>query len=332
MTTLFDLPAEILSQILAPLAYTDLLGFSKTCREAHSFVSPQNQLLWQAIFCRMFDDPRDRWNSLTETARAKTEERERNWDWFLELKRRVVALRWVQSDDNDAVLLWDEDEDEIEALVDTFLDILDTAKTCPTPQELKAGKEPKCDDRDLSLNLALLPSGYYFTGKFDGLVRGVPVSAGRGGYGSVDAAVMNMPGAWNRTPGRPLTRSQAAREMDKLVRSEAGSRLHVLCGLTGREKDDIKAVGRARRITYDWDLTNAGNEYGPFKDDGSGEVDWRRLECISTVVTRQFSSDVRDRWILPSTRGFCYYLPYRTLTDPTTPEDWARASGNWWGT
>lgn len=328
MTPLFSLPAEVLSQILAHLSHPCLLHFTQTCRDAHSFASPENQLLWQAVFLHKFDDPRDRWNSLTKTAQEQAKEREKTWDWYLELKRRVLALRWVRYDGNEAALLWN--QDEIDELAETFLDIMDTAKSYPSARELKAGKKPELDDRDLSLNLNLLPTNYNFTGEFDGLVRGTPTSAGRGIYGVNDAAVMSMPGAWNSTPGRPMTRSQATRELDKIVRSEAGSRLHVLCGLTVREEHDVKAVGRARRITYDWNLTNEDNDYGPFKTDGSGQVDWRRLESVCTIVARQFSSAVRSRMILP--QGFCFSIPHRTLTDPTVPEDWARVTGNWCGT
>lgn len=328
MATIFSLPSEVLSHVLSHLSYTCLLNFAETCRDARSFTSPQNQVLWQAVYCHKFDDPRDRWNSLTKTAQEQIKEREKTWDWFLELKRRIIALRWVRYDGNEAALLWD--EDEIDKLAETFLDIIDTAKSCPTPKETKGGKKAQLDDRNLSLNLGLLPTNYNFTGEFDGLVRGLPTSAGSGSFGINNAAVMNMPGAWNSTPGRPLTRSQANREMDKVIRSEAGSRLHVLCGLTVREEHDVKAVGRARRITYDWNLTNATNDYGPFKTDGSGQVDWRRLEAVCTIVARQFSSAVRSRMVLP--QGFCFSIPHRTLTDPTIPEDWARVTGNWCGT
>lgn len=241
----------------------------------------------------------------------------------------MLALRWVKYDGNDAAVLWD--TAEIEELTETFLDILDTAKSFPSARDMKGGKKAELDDRELSLNLACLPSNYNFTGEFDGLVRGLPTSAGGAGlYGVGDSAVMNMPGSWNSTPGRPFTRSLATRKLDKMVRSEAGSRLHVLCGLTVREEHDVKAVGRARRITYDWNLTNQENDYGPFKADGSGEVDWRRLESVCTVVARQFSSAVRSRMILP--QGFCFSIPHRTLTDPTIPEDWARVTGTWCGT
>lgn len=340
--TILTLPPELLFQILSKLPYNDLVRFASTCRETHSFASPRNQLLWQAIFLSKFDDPRDRWATLVKTAREdeRQREREERWDWFVELRRRVGALRAVRSGvlgvDND-----EEDGEEAESrkeeVIAALLDIIDTAKACPTESDLARGRKPETDDRDLSSNLGLLPINSHFTAEFDGLVRGLPAGTvkrnkGIGYYGGDILAASGMPGSWHndRTPGRPMTRAQAAREMDKIVRSEAGSRLHVLCGLTDLEAMDDRSLGRARRVTYDWNLTDEVNEYGPFKRDGSGDVDWRRLEAICTVVARQFGLAVRERMTLP--QGFCFSLPYRTLKDPNVPEDWAGGQGTWCGT
>lgn len=326
-----SLPSEILSQIFTRLTYPDLLAFAYTCHEAYSFASPGNQVLWQATFLHEFDDPRDRWNSLTKAARAPHKERELNWDWHVELKKRVVALKYATAGN---LAIEEGDIETYESVVEALLDIIDTAKACPTPEELKAGKKLEVDDRGLSSNLSLLPINYHFTPEFDRLIRGLPALAAKrhvgSGYGIDSTSVPSMPGSWESTPGRPMTRSQSAREMDRIVRSEAASRLHVLCGLTEWEERDGKAIGRARRITYDWNDTDELNDYGPFKRDGSGEIDWRRLEAICTVVARQFALAVRGRMILP--QGFCFSLPYRTLVDPTVPNDWARAQGTWCGT
>lgn len=334
-TTLLALPSEILSQILSRLAYQDLVSFASTGHQARNFCSPsRNQLLWQAVFLHKFDDPRDRWSSLTRTPREQILDKQANFDWHAELKKRVIALHYVTGGrllDNQK-----EGEDEnYEGVIEALLDIVDTAKACPTNRELQAGKKPTVDDRDLSLNLGLLPINYHFEPEFDGLVRGIPASAVRINSRHKDiekgglSTLMMLGGRNWDTPGRALTRSQAAREMDKLARSENASRLHVLCGLTEWEERDDKAVGRARRIVYDWNTTNAENEYGLWKG-RSGETDWRRLEAVVTVVARQFALAVRGRMTLP--QGFCFSLPYRTLTDPTVPDDWAGVQGLWCGT
>ncbi|KAK5104123.1 hypothetical protein LTS08_002007 [Lithohypha guttulata] len=332
--SIISLPPEILSQVLCRLSHTDLLAFSVTCRDAREHASPQNQLLWQAVFLQIFDDPRHRWDSLTRTVRQAGKDREVGWDWYNELRRRIVALRFVKSS---KVAFENSNDPEAESVIEALLDIIDTAKTCLTPSEIQAGRKPEVDDRELSLNLGLLPIPYYFSREFDGLVRGLPASMVRRNaapkyYEGDTSNARSMPGSWNeeRTPGRPTTRLRAALEMEKAVRSAAGSRLHVLCGLTEYEVQDERALGRARRVTYDWTLTNSATDYGPFKNDGSGEIDWRRLEAVCSVVSRQFGNAIRGRMTPP--QGFCFSLPYRTLLDPTTPNDWARVQGNWCGT
>lgn len=333
------LPCELLTTILCSVDYEDLVQFSKTCREAHALLAPSNHLIWQSAYLQKFDDPRDRRKLSAKPSEPACDQRDNTYDWFLELRKRVSALRWVRK--GYASGLWDgqgqdnaqeQEDSRLSKVIETLLEIIDTAKVYPTDDELDAGRKAEVDDRALSKNLALLPTNYEFTAEFDGLVRGLPASVVKKnlGYGfSVNDAAVGMPGAWH-VPGRPTTRSQAAIQWDKIVRSEAGSRLHVLSGLTKREESDEKALGRARRITYDWSSTDQRNEWGPLKMDESGEVDWRRMEAICTVVARQFSLAVRGRMILP--QGFCFSIPYRTLSDPTAPDDWARAQGLWVGT
>lgn len=335
-SNILALPTEIVTYILHHLSYTDLIAFSSTCRETQAFASPRNQQLWQAIFLQKFDDPRDRWNSLTKTARTALKDTEESWDWYSELQRRVLALRYVKAG---APPLDENDSTKTEEIISALLDIIDTSKSCPTAEETQRGMKVQEDDRYLSKNIGLLPTNYHFTAEFDGLVRGLPASTVRRNandnyYGGDILAATGMPGSWDATPGRPMTRSQAALSealaLDKIVRSENASRLHVLCGLTSLEMLDERAVGRARRIVYDWNLTDELSEWGPYKRDGSGEVDWKRLEAVCTVASRQFGLAVRGRMTMP--QSFCFSLPDRTLRDPTVPEDWARVQGVWCGT
>lgn len=335
-SNVLDLPTEIIAYILVQLSYRDLLAFSATCRETQAFASPRNQQLWQAIFLQKFDDPRDRWNTLTKTARSAVKDREESWDWYTELQRRVQALRYVKAG---ALPIDENDSEKSEDVIAALLDIIDTAKSCPTAEEVQKGMKVQEDDRYLSKNIGLLPINYHFTPEFDGIVRGLPASvvkrnANANYYGGDILAAASMPGSWDAAPGRRMTRSQAALSeamaFDKIVRSENASRLHVLCGLTTFEEQDERAIGRARRIVYDWNLTDELSEWGPYKRDGSGEVDWKRLEAVCTVAARQFGLAVRGRMTMP--QSFCFSLPHRTLSDPTVPDDWARVQGVWCGT
>ena len=335
-----NLPPEILFQILIHLSHShaSITALSSTCHDLHNFTSPtRNPLLWQSIFLQTFDDPFQRWSSLTKTPRLASTSRQKSWSWFLEFRRRIVALRHLKA--GKFAIDTENDPQHAEEVISTILDIIDTAKSCLTSEEIATGKTQQVDDRAISLNLGLLPINYNFTPEFDGLVRGLPASmvrrnAGLGYYGgdTLAATSVPMPGAFDYVPHRDrvTTRLQASQALDKIVRSENASRLHVLCGLTELEEVDEKCIGRARRLVYDWELTDERTEWGPFKADGSGEVDWRRLEAVVTVAARQFNLAVKGRMIMP--QSMCFSLPYRTLLDPTVPEDWARVHGIWCGT
>jgi hypothetical protein len=104
----------------------------------------------------------------------------------------------------------------------------------------------------------------------------------------------------------------------------------VLYGRTVRERIDHGAKGAARRIVYDWGNPVTTNDYGPFQKDGSGVIDWKTLEAVTSVMLRHFEMGAEGRIAIP--QGFCYSIPYRTLTDPTVPGDWARVTGSWIGT
>ena len=324
--TILDLPAEILSNIFCRLRYKDLVAISKSCHQAHEFCSPENQTLWQSVFLHDYDDPRDRWASLTKTHQATILERQATFDWFVELRKRVIALNYD-------TLIDDTDADVYEHTIETILDIVDTAKSCNSLKDAQSGRVQEIDDRDLSLNITMLPTNYAFTARFAALIRGHTSSVIQRGpehYG-LDQSTVNrlMPGGWEERP-RPFTRSMAGLEHDKIIRSDNASRLHVLAGLSEWEIKDEKSMSRARRVTYNLNTTNSRNEYGPWKDDLSGEVDWQRLEAIFAVVARQFTTAVKGRMTLP--QGFCFSIPHRTLVDPTIPDDWAGVSGNWVGT
>jgi len=219
-----------------------------------------------------------------------------------------VTLRALQEHDvNNAGV-----EDEI----DTLLSMIDTAKFSPSPSDAEQGLLASTDDRNLSLNMKILAE--------------VNWSCRPG---------IEMLIHQSRTSGKikpptddrmRVTRSMAATAQYENCRPESAARLHVLYGITVRERIEHEARGHARRKVYNWHLTGQDNDYGPFKRDGSGDIDWFLLEAICSVIGRNFEFCVDGHLNMPS--GFCYAIPHRTLADPTTPEDWARITGPWLGT
>lgn len=295
---LLELPPELLSHILAYLDALTVARFKQTCKAADKLASPQNQLLWKAVFLQVFDDPSDAWALMPNQDRAQQEE----WDWFRELRRRFVSLNALRSRKTPlpAAQLCSEE------FIDTILSIIDTAKFAPNTRDIKQGISPSADDRTLSRNLKILANYDRYRAGLESMIH----DSGRGPVGRV-------------------TRSMAVAD-EEYNRPESASRLHVLNGLTVRERIEHRARGIARRKVYNWHLTGADNDYGPFKRDGTGRVDWSLLEGICSVIGRNFEFCVDSQLSLPS--ELAYSIPHRTLADPTVPDDWARVTGLWLGT
>lgn len=307
-----ELPQELLGRALSFLGPADIVRFGQTCQLAWAFIDPANVVLWQSAFLQVFDDPQDAWMLLTPTARESRPDTGAQYNWHAQLKRRLQALQAIDAKWTGELL--SSNGPTPDEVIDAILDIIDTAKSRPTRRELQLGKRPETDDRS-SRNIALLPTPYSFSVRFDRLVRG-----------SYENSSETGAGVWH-SPGRPTTRAMASAPGP---RSEAACRLHVLGGVTEQEAKDNRALGAARRSVYDWDLTNSATEYGPLKEDGSGNVDWHRLDAVCTVVTRHFSRAAQGRMTIP--QGYQYSIPHRTLGDPMVPDDWAGVTGTWCGT
>lgn len=307
---LIDLPQEILGNIVSFLKPKDIISVGRTCQRAHSFIGRSNQILWRNAFLQIFDDPEEVWAKLPSSCSAPRTD----WDWLQVLERRLRALaalyrRWPR----------DEDAELAEQHRTAILDIIDTAKYAPSQSDIAQGKLPHVDDRS-SLNVQLLadiPERFH---GFDRFVFDIDKKDGAPSSTSYD-------NPWDTV--RPITRSMsyAAREDNRPM---SAARLHTLYGMTMRERLDHRSRGLARRKVYNWSLTNASTDYGPFMLDGSGRVNWPLLEGACSTITRNFEFTVDGHVSLP--HGMNYSIPHRTLPDPSVPHDWARAQGTWLGT
>lgn len=311
---ILQLPQELLAHTLSFLHPEVIMRFGRTCKQAHAFVNPQNQILWRSAFLHIFDDPNDAWSMMPGSDALRVYSND--WDWHHELVRRLSALREIRSK-------WCAHDEAARAAghLDTLLSILDTAKFSPTARDIANGRLPVEDDRYLSLNMLILADVDHYRAGLENLI-----------HDSGTVRYMRYAGSdgnpWD-SPRRPVTRSMTWNEMEK-NRPESASRLHVMFGLTVRERIENMARGAARRKVYDWSLSGPDNDYGPFKRDGSGQVDWSFLEGIHSVIARNFAMCVEGHISMP--QGFCYSIPHRTLKDPTVPNDWARVTGPWLGT
>ncbi|KIW18544.1 hypothetical protein PV08_02832 [Exophiala spinifera] len=313
---ILELPQELLGHILSFLHPQDIIHFCQSNKRAQTFASPRNQVLWRSAFLHIFDDPKDAWSLMPNAASLL---KDCQWDWHVELVRRLLALRAIRSKWCVADEAWRAKEH-----INALLSILDTAKFGPDERDNATGRLPREDDRYLSLNLQVLSNVDSFRDGLENLIHDTDrVLYMRHTGGSSDD------NPWT-SPRRPVTRSMSWWAENEVNRPECASRLHVLFGLTVRERIEHRARGAARRKVYDWSLTGADNDYGPFKRDGSGSVDWSLLEGVHSVIARNFSMCVDGHISMP--QGFPFSIPHRTLVRSDAPRDWARVSGSWLGT
>ena len=296
------------SQVFSFLEAADVVAYGLTCSKAHRLIIPSEErnTLWKGVFLNSYDDPAHSREALPETARKPYKDLDKEWDWYARLRERKGITRLINSDKPVSFK-----EDYTEA-VRILLDIIETAKTGPTKAELARGIRRQIDDRQ-SRNLDVLAQLSY---------------SGRRNLERIIHArhLETLIDVQPRSYGRPVTRSTSV-----IQQPDSLARLHLLFGMTEMEQNNAPRLqGHGRRLVYDWSLTGPSTDYGPFNLNGSGKVNWQLLEGICSTISRNFYRCADGRIIMPE--GFHYSIPYRTLDDPTVPEDWAGAQGAWLGT
>lgn len=304
---LLELPHELLGHVAAFLIPEDVVHFGQTCRSANTLISPSNQVLWRDAFLHVYDDPKDAWSRLPQSYDVPN----KAWDWHQELKQRQLSLR----------ILFNKyprraDIEEGTDPVTSLLSIIDTIKFAPTRAEISQGKLLEVDDRSSPI-LQRLGDPHSYQRGMDFLIHE---------YFSNEPSQTRESYTW---PGRPMTRARAVSTQSS-ARTEAASRLHVLHGLTNKERTDYKLRNQARQKVYDWDNTSQKTDYGPFAFDNTGKVNWPLLESVMCLICHCFECCIQGQLALPT--GLCYSIPHRTLVPPTTQHDWARVQGSWLGT
>lgn len=312
---LLGLPREILSQILCFLHPTNLIAFGQTCQTALLYISPKDQILWRDSFLQAFDDPFVAWSALLPSARSANASQEAHWDWYARLRERCIALQSIATADKI------QRRTHMERNADVLVNIIETAHNGPPSLEFRkcraqGGVHPK--DPHPSLNIRAVEEAFRTHPDAERSVHDF----------ETDVTLLSTPSELLPGPlGRPFTRSMAALPFPV---SETASRLHIYFGLTRRERSNPKAQSPARQLVYDWHLSGEDTDYGPFKRDNSGYVNWNLLEAVCSLIGRHFELLI-DRHIgIP--QGLRYAIPYQMKSDPSCPEDWASVTGSWLGT
>lgn len=298
---LLELAPEIIQHILEYLKPKDVLSLSQTCSTARQFTLPSNQLLWQTCFIQEFDDPRIAWETWLPTARRNNAKIEEEWDWYTELRKRYIAIRAIVSEDAE------KRKENYEENIATLISMVETAS------RLKVDKRSheSLNMNELMYAFEYSPSTEFFIHDFH-----------------TDRESSLLPLLITSTNiSRPLTRSMVSNGLSQSA-SDLASRFHIVHGLTARERQSRSAKGAARSLVYDWFLTGPSADYGPFKQDDPGEVNWKLLEAIYSVITRNFELVTDSRIHFP--QGFQYNVAFHhRLADD---KDWANIEGGLVGT
>lgn len=272
---LLNLPAELLNNALSYLEADDVIAFSRTCSRAHKFVTPDNSTLWRQVFLNSYDNPDRRWSAELPTARKANQDVVDNWDWFFRLRQRMTVVRLITAE---KLINVTADYTEV---VQILLNMIETAKTRPSPADIARGIEPQIDDRR-SLNIDVLTE--LSDRRHNNLDRII--------HARQMDLLAHIPS--RNSTNRPVTRST----LHLIEQPDIAARLHVLHGLTKMEKDAPRLRGIARRLVYDWSLTGPTTDFGPFKLNGSGEVNWQLLEGVCSTISRNFSRCADGRYVL----------------------------------
>ena len=311
---LLSLPPELLEQVCSFLDPYDLVTFGKVCHYAATVISPSNHTVWRNAFLQLFDDPNKAWSAFLPTARDENAAREAAWDWHLKTRERCTALKAISTHDSAYR------RRNLDLTTSALIDIIETASNHPL-KGVGSGKTTADKERRQSISISTLQEAFSRNRDAERAIHDW----------EVDLTAQYIPSEiMSSFPGRRITRSMA---QDRHSHSESESKLHTYFGLTKRERHSNRSQGNARCVVYDWHLTSPEVDYGPFKDVKSGQwgqVNWKSIEAVSSLITRHMELLVKDQMIFP--QGFSYAVPYRQLADPAHPDDWAGVTGPWVGT
>lgn len=311
---LVGLPPEILDLVLSFLDPYDLVSFGLVCKYAATLISPSHPTVWRHAFLHMWDDPKQAWSALLPSARSENGATEAAWDWHSKVRDRCATLKVLTTANKDyrrENLAW---------ATDALVDIIDTAYTRPLAA-CTSGEGPLHGQRRQSRSISTLEETFLKFREAEHTIHD---------YDAHPSSPPNVPAVLPPLRGRPVTRSMSS---SRKPVSENESKLHIYFGLTSRERRSNYSQGQARCIVYNWHLTSAECDYGPFKDIRSGQwghVNWRSLEAVSSLISRHMELLVGDQMSFP--QGFRYALPYQIPINPECPEDWAGVTGAWVGT
>ncbi|GAA5843344.1 hypothetical protein JCM9279_002070 [Rhodotorula babjevae] len=332
---IFSLPPEILVHALAQATPRACASFSRSSSTARDSVNCA--ALWRALHRTAFDDPHTSTRASTTAASSSSP---RPYDWAAQVKRRTQAeilIRQLVDDDKPVPL------DLLVPLLETLVDLAQTRP--PTPARLAAAAAADDDAERDSLNERWLKQWVRTSGIALVALHPTLSDPSKRGF-SPSSTSRAVPSLGTSPPSTPAELVRAARA------HQLAAHLHVLATPSPMVSAIRAYRTAAKEIVYEQSNFRRDSLYGPFMNDGSGRVDWRKLEAIAAVCGANLADAVEIGWgqadsdddghgdddegpVVPP-RGWSTTRPHSAgpvRTDPAG-RDWAGIThpGGWRGT
>ncbi|TNY22817.1 hypothetical protein DMC30DRAFT_444876 [Rhodotorula diobovata] len=277
---ILSLPPELLVHALAQATPQACAAFASTNSLAHDSVNCT--ALWRALHRKSYDDPHF-------GDAASTPPDPPTYDWATQVQRRTRAQTLLDAFAEHARPFQPED------LVPTLETLVDLARTRPPVPPSLASADAVSEDESDSLNERWLER--WLTPSSS---SGEPLLALHPTFSRSSLPTL-------RSSSRPHPSSSSSSSSSSGPRSPAGliraariaqlaAHLHVLATPCPLALASPSIRTAARETVYE--MSNFGREslFGPFMNDGSGRVDWRKVEALAIVCGTNLDEAMSIVW------------------------------------
>ncbi|BGP26867.1 F-box domain, Skp2-like domain protein [Rhodotorula toruloides] len=267
---IFTLPPEILVHALSLGDPKAAAAFSQTCQHAHALC--ESSTLWRSLHNSLFDSP-----APTPHAEASSPSTAA-YDFADATKKRTRAETLLDR-------LCEKGEPVPPAELATLLKTLvDAAHARPPVPAYLAVRAEKNDGDDVvssqpsdSLNERWLQRVLSASGSWTAAGPGEPILAIHPSFSRDSSSARNLRSSSGSKEKTSVT-------LESLLISQLASHLHVLATPSPLAYASPSIRGSAKEIVYERVNYLRSSFFGPFTGDGSGRVDWRKVEAIAIVM------------------------------------------------
>ncbi|GAA5903550.1 hypothetical protein JCM8208_003622 [Rhodotorula glutinis] len=273
---IFSLPPEILVHALAQAPPQACSAFSRTSSAARDSVNCT--ALWRALHRTSFDDAPTSTRAPTTAASSSSPA---PYDWAAQVKRRTQAEILIRQLDVDYKPV------PLNLLVPLLDTLVDLAQARPPVPGSGAGGDHHAE-RD-SLNERWLEKWVRTSGSALVALHPTLSDPSLRGFRPSDTC-RDVPSLGTSPPSTPAAIVRAARAR------QLAAHLHVLATPSPLVRALPALRTAAKEVVYEQSNFRRDSLYGPFMNDGSGRVDWRKLEALACVCGANLAEAISLGW------------------------------------